>query len=77
MTAYQGTLVQLPDGTQVRKQDEDIQPEDMLVFDGPEFWAENAAEQAAFEAQIAAAGGLQAWKKLEPKAAEKPTHERV
>ena len=41
------------------------------------FWAAAAAEQAAFEAQIAAAGGLQAWKKLEPKAAEKPSHERV
>ncbi len=66
MTTYCGVLVELPDGTLVRKQDGDLRPEDRAVFDGPEHWATTAAIQADFEAEIAAAGGLEAWKKLEP-----------
>lgn len=66
MTTYCGALVELPDGTLVRKQDGDLMPQDRAVFDGPEHWAITAAIQADFEAEIAAAGGLQAWKKLEP-----------
>lgn len=66
MTTYCGALVELPDGTLARKHDADLRPQDLVVFDGPEHWETSAAIQAAFEAEIAAAGGLEAWKKLEP-----------
>lgn len=66
MTTYRGALVELPDGTLVRKQDGDLRPQDRAVFDGPEHWTTTAAIQTDFEAEIAAAGGLEAWKKLEP-----------
>ena len=66
MTKRPDILVELADGTLVRKAEDDLKPEDMVVFDGPEHAAGAAAEQAAFEAEIAAAGGLQAWKLRQP-----------
>ena len=64
---YAGPLVALPDGRLVRKPFDDLKPNDMVVMgSGGAFEAEAAAMQAEFEAEIAAAGGLEAWKKLEP-----------
>jgi hypothetical protein len=65
MTTYCGGLIELPDGSLVHKQDGDVRPEDRAVFDGPEHWATTAAIQADFEAEIAKAGGYEAWKKRE------------
>jgi hypothetical protein len=55
-------LVEMADGTFVRKAFDDLRPEDMLVVDGPDAFADTASAQAKLEAEIAAAGGLGAWR---------------
>jgi hypothetical protein len=62
MNTYRGSLVECADGTLVRVQDGEIKATDCIVFDGPDAFAEVAHLEAAFEAEISAAGGLQAWK---------------
>ena len=52
--------VEMTDGTLLRKAAADLQPEDMMVFDGPDACIDSATEQATLGAEIAAAGGLQA-----------------
>lgn len=55
-------LVELPDGTIIQKRSEDIQPDDRIVFDGPDAFSSSAAARQRLEAEIAAAGGLDAWR---------------
>ncbi len=57
------TFVQLPDGTQAYKLPQDIGLDDMVFFDGPEAFASTERLQAQLDAEIAAAGGLEAWRK--------------
>ena len=59
-------LVEMTDGTLIRKAAADLRPEDMVVFDGPDAFIESATEQAKLDADIAAAGGLQAWRAAGP-----------
>ena len=54
--------VELPNGTIVSKAADELQASDMLVFDSPEEFDHLAAAQAKLDAEIAAAGGLQAWR---------------
>lgn len=54
--------VELADGTIVRKRFEDLLPDDRIVFDGPDAFADVDAAQAALEAEIEAAGGLEEWR---------------
>jgi hypothetical protein len=58
-------LVEMADGTFRLKIAGDIQPEDLLVFDGPGAFSDLEAAQAKLDTQIAAAGGLEAWRKLD------------
>ena len=55
-------LVEMTDGTLVRKAAAELKPHDHLVFDGPDAFLDAAAAQAKLEAEIAAAGGLDAWR---------------
>lgn len=55
-------LVELPDGSFVKKAADDLRPDDMLVFDSPEEFDHLAAVQAKLNAEIEAAGGLEAWR---------------
>ena len=55
-------LVELPNGTFVSKAVKDLQPEDLVVFDSPESFDYIAAAQAKLDADIAAAGGINAWR---------------
>lgn len=55
-------LVETADGTLLRKAAEDLRPDDRLVIDGPQAFSSLEAAQAALEAEIAAAGGLEAWR---------------
>jgi hypothetical protein len=55
-------LVEQANGTLVRKAAEDVLPEEMIVFDGPEAFSSLETAQAKLEAEIAAAGGLDAWR---------------
>ena len=57
-------LVEMSDGTLTRKAAGDLQPEDMMVFDGPDAFSASDAAQASLDAEIAAAGGLDAWRDL-------------
>lgn len=59
-------LVEMSDGTLVRKTAADLRPEDMMVFDGPDAFRHIAAEQSKLDAEIAAAGGLEAWRAAAP-----------
>lgn len=58
----QNFLVELPDGTFVPKAPEDLRPDDLVVFDSPESFDHIAVAQAKLDADIAAAGGLAAWR---------------
>lgn len=58
-------LVEAPDGTLIRKISEDLKPEDMLVFDGPDSAAGIDAAKAQLDAEIRAAGGFEAWQRAE------------
>ena len=55
-------LVQSPDGTYARKTREELQPEDRVVFDGPGAFAGVDAAKRRLDDDIAAAGGLEAWR---------------
>lgn len=55
-------LVEMKDGTHIRKAAADLQPADMMVFDGSDAFIDSATEQAKLDAEIAAAGGLEAWR---------------
>ena len=55
-------LVEMTDGTLIRKAAADLKPEDMMVFDGPDAFIDSATEQAKLDAAISAAGGLDAWR---------------
>lgn len=65
MTEQQHTLirVQLPDGTITQKRYVDLQPDDQVVIDGPGAFAGIEAAQARLDAEINAAGGLDAWRR--------------
>lgn len=56
-------LVEMPDGTLVMKDADDLQPEDLVVFDGPDAFRAVEIEVEKLEAEIAAAGGLEAWRR--------------
>ncbi len=58
----QGTWVQLPAGDVVRKMESDVQLDDTVFFDGPDAFAGVARLQARLDAEIDAAGGLEAWR---------------
>ena len=55
-------LVQSLDGTYKRKTREEIRPEDRVVFDGPGAFASVDAAKRRLDYEIAAAGGLEAWR---------------
>ena len=55
-------LVELPGESLVPKAAEDLQSDDMLVFDSPESFDHLTAAQAKLDAEIEAAGGLLAWR---------------
>ena len=57
------TFVQLPDGTEAYKLPQDIGQDDMVFFDGPGAFAATERLQARLDAEIEAAGGLEAWRK--------------
>ena len=57
-----GFLVEMLDGTFVFKALKELRPDDKLVFDGPNSSRRLEAAQAELEAEIAAAGGLDAWR---------------
>lgn len=62
-------LVELADGTFVRKSSEELQADDRVVFDGPDAFSSSRAAQRKLEEEINAAGGLEAWKAIgEPSA---------
>lgn len=55
-------LVELPNGTYISKASSDLQPDDLVVFDSPESFSYIAEAQAKLDAEIAAAGGIDAWR---------------
>ena len=55
-------LVEMPDGSYVAKLEADLRPDDLVVFDSPQSFDGIAAAQAKLDAEIAAAGGLDAWR---------------
>ena len=57
-------FVQLPDGNTTLKLPKDIELEDTVFFDGPDAFADMHRMQAQLDAEIADAGGLEAWRKL-------------
>ncbi len=55
-------LVEASDGSLLLKPAADVQPGDRLVFDGPDAFRALQDAQAALDAEIAAAGGIEAWR---------------
>lgn len=55
-------LVETPDGAQCYKSVEELRPDDRHIVDGPESFSTLLAAQADLEAEIAAAGGIAAWR---------------
>jgi hypothetical protein len=55
-------LVQLPDGGLTRKPSYELEPDDTVFFDGPDAFASTQRIQAQLDAEIEAAGGLEAWR---------------
>lgn len=55
-------LIETRDGKLARKERADVAPDDFLVFDGPDAFESTARLQRELEADIAAAGGLEAWR---------------
>lgn len=55
-------LVQKPDGTYTRKAEDELQPDDLVVLDGPDAFDAVKKLQAELEREIADAGGLEAWR---------------
>lgn len=56
-------LVELPNGELVRKEKSELLPTDLICFDGPDADADIRRANAWLQAQIDAAGGLEAWRK--------------
>ena len=56
-------LVELPNGDLVRKEKSELQPTDLICFDGPDAFADIHCANAWLQAEIDAAGGLEAWRK--------------
>jgi hypothetical protein len=59
-------LVKAPDGSLAYKQRGQLLPTDVVIVDGPDAFAGVDAIVADFEAEVAAAGGLDAWKAQGP-----------
>lgn len=57
-------LVELADGTLIRKGRDELKPDDKLVIDGPDAFSGSQAAQRKLDEEINAAGGLEAWKAL-------------
>ena len=55
-------LVETDNGAFIRKTAEELKPEDRLVFDGPDAFKAELEAQAALDAEIEAAGGLESWR---------------
>jgi hypothetical protein len=55
-------LVQTSDGHLVRRAGGELKPTDRVVVDGPDAFKSASAAQRELEAEIAAAGGLEAWR---------------
>ena len=55
-------LVETADGTLTRKAASELEPDDKLIVDGPDAFASVQAAQNRLEAEIKAAGGLDAWR---------------
>lgn len=55
-------LIELHDGRLERKPREALEPTDKVVFDGPDAFASTDHLQKQLEAEIDAAGGLEAWR---------------
>lgn len=55
-------LIELVDGSLATKPRPDLQSDDVRVFDGPAAFTSVTDLQAQLEAEIAAAGGLEAWR---------------
>lgn len=58
-------LVEAAGGSFIRKAAEDLKPDDMMVFDGPDAMAGIDAAKRQLDAEIEAAGGLEAWQHSE------------
>lgn len=56
-------LVELPNGDFVRKEKAELLPTDLICFDGPDAFADIHRANAWLQAEIDAAGGLEAWRK--------------
>jgi hypothetical protein len=56
-------LVEAPNGTLTHKMAEELQPDDMMVFDGPCSTARIEEAKAQLDAEIKAAGGFEAWQR--------------
>jgi hypothetical protein len=56
-------LVELPNGDFVRKEKAELLPTDLICFDGPDAFADTERLQTDLDAEIHAAGGLEAWRK--------------
>lgn len=55
-------LVQEPDGTYVQKSPDELRPDDLVVLDGPDAFEAEKKLQAGLDAEVAAAGGFEAWR---------------
>lgn len=60
----EGFLVEMSDGSLLRKRFEDLRPNDRLVVDGPDAFASTDAAQCQLDQEIEAAGGIEAWRQL-------------
>ena len=56
-------LIELPDGTFIRKNREEIQPDDLVVFDWPDSFTSTDALRKQLDDEIEAAGGIDEWRK--------------
>lgn len=55
-------LIETTDGKLIRKERRDIAQGDFVVFDGPDAFESTTRLQRELEAEIAAAGGIEAWR---------------
>ncbi|HUG26412.1 hypothetical protein [Piscinibacter sp.] len=55
-------LVEGPNGSFVRKTRAELLPEDHIVFDGPDAFRSVQDAEARLDAEITAAGGIDAWR---------------
>ena len=62
--AYIGPIVALPNGEFTRKRFDDLLPSDKVVIgSGPDHTDSALMAKREFESEIAAAGGLESWRK--------------